>query len=90
MGWDSTFNLMCDECTNRYQDRGSKAATRAGARVRGWHINEEVEYRNGSTLCPTCMDSPRRRLKRHEPLEGDQPMFELEETDVRRSTPDHN
>lgn len=89
MGWDSTYNLMCDGCGCRYGDRGSKPLTRTAARTRGWHINEEQEYRDGSTLCPNCIQSPRPRLKRHDPLPGDVPMFQLEEKDVRGSTPDH-
>lgn len=90
MGWDGTENLMCDRCPVRYGDRGSRPKTRTAARVRGWHINEEEEYKDGSILCPACAQSPRPRLRRHEPLAGDQPMFELEEKDVRSSTPDHN
>lgn len=87
--WDSFENLQCT-CGAFYGDRGSKALTLQGARARGWHILEEEAFRQDAALCPECIKTPRPRLARSAPLEGDQPLFELEEQDDRHRTVDHN
>lgn len=77
--WDSYENLRCEgpNCSSQFLEKGSKDATRAGARAHGWHLSDE-EWRPHAHICPSCLKVPRSRLpSTAEPMAEDVPLFEV-------------
>ena len=67
-------DLICDTCPNRYPYQGETLRTFESARVKGWHIYQQVTARGSRStgessvriftkvLCPECVGTPRSKL----------------------------
>lgn len=67
-------DLICDTCPTRYPWKGETFRTFESARVKGWHIYQELkaELSRGTgqsavtvftkILCPECVGTPRSKL----------------------------
>jgi hypothetical protein len=67
-------DLICDTCPERYPSQGDVLRTFESARVKGWHIyqNVMIKYSRGTgerdfdvdtrILCPKCVGTPRSQL----------------------------
>lgn len=81
-------DLICDTCGDRYPYRGDLYRTFEAARVRGWHIyqnvtvvhirstGEEDVKLDQRILCPACIGTPRTREPAPPVLEGQADILE--------------